>query len=473
MLVSMTSDPTFFFYDLETSGIDFSTQRIMQFAGIRTSMDLEPIGEPVNILIRLSDDILPAPTAISITGITPQQTKDGLTEAAFVEVLQNEICTPGTIMTGFNSVRFDDEFLRYTLYRNLSDPYSWAHSEGRSRWDLLDVVRMTRALRPSDIQWSNDDDGNPVNTLVSLSGANNLVHAKAHDALSDVEALIAVARLIRDKQPKLFDFLLKLRSKHEVADVIKPHAPEPFVYTSVMYGRAHQFTTVAIVIGEGEYGSSIVYDLRYDPTEFASLTEDEICERLYSKTADLTAKGISRPPIKTLHANRCPAVAPLGTLDQAAAERIELTVETALDNLKKLGRSDLIPKLVAAATRKREFARRDDVDGALYDGFIGDIDKRQMTEIIKATPEQIARLKPKFSDKRLPELFWRYRARNYPASLSSEEQTKWDNERAARLQAGLPAFTEQFGQALQTATPQQASALEDLRLWVESIYPVS
>ena len=469
----MTNEPTFFFYDLETSGIDFTTQRIMQFAGIRTSMDLEPIGEPVNVLVRLADDVLPAPMAIAITGITPQQTKDGLNEAAFVELLQNIICTPGTIMTGFNSVRFDDEFLRYTLYRNLCDPYSWAYSEGRSRWDLLDVVRITRALRPSEIKWSIDEDGDPINTLVALTGANNLVHAKAHDALSDVKALIAVSRLIRDKQPKLFDFLLKLRSKHEVSTVIKPYAPEPFIYTSVMYGRAHQFTTVAVVIGEGEYGSSIVYDLRYDPTEFVSLTESEISDRLYSKTADLEAKGINRPPIKTLHANRCPAVAPLGTLDKDAAERIELTAETALNNFTKLQNSGLIPRLVAAASHKREFAQRDDVDGDLYGGFIGDGDKRQLADIVKASPEQLAHLKPKFSDKRLPELFWRYRARNYPDSLSQQEVTQWDTERAARLQAGLPAFTEQFQASIQTATPSQASALEDLRLWVESVFPVN
>jgi exodeoxyribonuclease-1 len=468
----MITEPTFFFYDLETSGIEFATQRIMQFAGIRTTMALEQIGQPVNVLIRLSDDILPTPMAIAITGITPQQTKNGLTEAAFVELLQHEICTPGTIMTGYNSVRFDDEFLRYTLYRNLCDPYAWAHTDGRSRWDLLDVVRLTRALRPDGIEWGIDEAGDPINTLVSLSSTNDLVHAKAHDALSDVQALIAVSRLIRDKQPRLFDFLLKLRSKHEVAAVIKPFAPEPFVYTSVMYGRAHQFTTVAVVIGEGEYGSSIVYDLRHDPAEFAGLTEDELCDRLYGKTADLDAAGLTRPPIKTLHANRCPAVAPLGTLDPAAAERIDLRVATALANLTKLQHSGLIPGLVAAATRKREFEPRDNVDGELYGGFIGDSDKRQMAEIIMATPEQLAHIKPKFSDKRLPELFWRYRARNYPLSLSTQEEAQWDSERAARLQAGLPAFTEQFQEVLRTATPKQATALEDLRLWVGSIIPV-
>lgn len=468
----MTNEPTFFFYDLETSGIDFANQRIMQFAGIRTTMDLEPIGEPVNVLVRLADDVLPAPMAIAITGITPQQTKEGLTEADFVDFVQTKVCTPGTIMTGFNSVRFDDEFLRYTFYRNLTDPYSWAHAEDRSRWDLLDVVRMTRALRPDGIKWSSDDNGDPINTLVSLSSANDLIHARAHDALSDVEALIAVTNLVRSAQPKLYEFLLKLRSKHEVASVIKPAAPEAFVYTSVMYGRTHHFTTVAVVIGEGEFASSVVYDLRFDPTEFASLSEDELCTRLYSKTAVLEARHQSRLPIKTLHPNRCPAVAPLGTLDSAAAERIGLPVATALANLKKLRESGLVPKLLAASGRKREFNPRSDVDGALYDGFIGDTDKRLMAEIVKTPPERLVALTPEFRDKRLPELFWRYRARNYPESLTPDERSRWDAQRAARLQNALPEFTEQFQDVLVAATPEQASALEDLRLWIESIYPV-
>ncbi len=468
----MTNESTFFFYDLETSGIDFANQRIMQFAGIRTTMDLEPVGDPVNIFVRLADDVLPSPMAIAITGITPQQTKGGLTEAAFVDFVQAKVCTPGTIMTGFNSVRFDDEFLRYTFYRNLTDPYSWAHSEDRSRWDLLDVVRMTRALRPDGIKWSSAENGDPINTLVSLSSANNLTHDRAHDALSDVEALIAVTKLIRSAQPKLYEFLLKLRSKHEVASVLKPAAPEPFVYTSAMYGRTHDFTTIAIVIGEGEFASSIVYDLRFDPAEFASLSEDELSTRLYSKTAVLEAKHQSRPPIKTLHPNRCPAVAPLGTLDNAAAERIGLPIATALANLKELKKSGLIPKLLAASGRKREFISRSDVDGALYDGFVGDSDKRLMAEIAKTPPERLAALKPEFRDKRLPELFWRYRARNYPDTLSAEERSRWDAQRAVRLQTSLPEFTEQFQDVLVAASQEQASALEDLRLWIESIYPL-
>ena len=157
---------TFFFYDLETSGLSARSDRIMQFAGQRTDMNLQPIGEPVNVLVALNDDTIPIPEALLVTGITPQKTLDeGYSEADFAKLLVEEWFTPDTIVVGFNNVRFDDEFIRHLLWRNFHDPYEWSWKEGRSRWDMLDVVRMTRALRPEGINWPVDDKGEPTNRL--------------------------------------------------------------------------------------------------------------------------------------------------------------------------------------------------------------------------------------------------------------------------------------------------------------------
>jgi len=105
---------TFFFYDLETSGLNPRESRVMQFAGIRTDLDLKPLGEPYNMLVKLNDDVLPSPEALMVTGITPQQTlSDGLIEAEFAKILSNEVFTPDTIVVGFNNIRFDDEFVRH------------------------------------------------------------------------------------------------------------------------------------------------------------------------------------------------------------------------------------------------------------------------------------------------------------------------------------------------------------------------
>ena len=221
---------TFFFYDLETSGLSAREDRIMQFAGQRTDMELNPIGEPYNLLVALSDDTLPSPDALMVTGITPQKTVDeGYSEAQFARILSDEIFTPGTIAVGFNNVRFDDEFVRHLLWRNFYDPYEWCWKDGRSRWDLLDVVRMTRALRPEGINWPVDENGEPTNRLELITRENGIAHENAHDALSDVDALIDVAKLIRDKQPQLFEYLLKIRDKKQVAQLVNLADKKPFV----------------------------------------------------------------------------------------------------------------------------------------------------------------------------------------------------------------------------------------------------
>src|ERR1017187_2824072 len=188
---------SFFFYDLETSGFNPRSARIMQFAGQRTDMELRPVGDPVNIFIKLTPDVLPDPEAILVTGITPQITlAEGVTEAEFLTTFYNTVVADDTIFLGFNSIRFDDEFMRFMHYRNFYDAYKWQWQNGCSRWDLLDVVRMTRALRPQGINWPFDSSGRPANRLGLLAEVNKLNHTNAHDALGDVNATIALAQLI-------------------------------------------------------------------------------------------------------------------------------------------------------------------------------------------------------------------------------------------------------------------------------------
>ena len=252
---------SFYFYDLETSGINPRSARIMQFAGQRTDMELRPLSEPDNLMIKLTEDILPEPDAVLVTGITPQATNvDGITEAEFLKYFENSIAQPETIFVGYNNVRFDDEFMRFSHYRNFYDAYEWSWRDHRSRWDLLDVIRMTRALRPEGIEWPFAPDGKPSNRLELLTSVNGLDHQNAHDALSDVYATIAVARLLKNKQPRLFDYLLNTRNKQAVKDLVE--TGKPFVYSSGKYPNSYQKTTVAVSLGAhpGKQGV-LVYDL--------------------------------------------------------------------------------------------------------------------------------------------------------------------------------------------------------------------
>lgn len=472
---------SFYFYDLETSGFDPKRQRIMQFAGQRTDMDLNRVGDPHNILVTLSDDILPDPGAVLLTGITPQKThEEGYNEADFLKLLHQQVFTPGTVVTGFNNVRFDDEFMRYTLYRNYYDPYEWQWHDSRSRWDMLDVIRMTRALRPDGIEWPVDDAGQPTNRLELITRENGLNHQQAHDALSDVLALIEVAKLIKQKQPKLFNYLLAMRSKQEVAQLVDPDNPHPFVYASGRYPKGVLHTTVAYPIGlasrdgQAVKDKVIVYDLRHDPDFWAGKTIDELKDIRFAPYEQRQLEGFVPLPAKELSTNKCPAVAPLGVLNEPAQHRIVLDMQTIQTNLAKLRRSDLPQKLCEVFAGGSEFTRYPDVDGQLYSGFVQNGDKIKMDALRNADPRGLAGFTPSFADKRLNALLLRYKGRNFPQSLSQTERSEWEAYRIHRLAADLPQFTKELQRlAPSAATEREKFLLQELQLWAESIVPAA
>ena len=472
---------SFYFYDLETTGINSRSGRIMQFGGQRTDMNLKPVDEPDNILIKLSDDTLPEPDAIMITGITPQATQaEGLTEAEFLRYFQSHICAPDTIFVGFNNVRFDDEFIRHTLYRNFYDAYEWCWQDKRGRWDLLDVIRMVRALRPEGIAWPIGPDGRASNRLELLTSSNGLDHSNAHDALSDVLATIAVGRLLRNKQTKTFDYLLSMRDKKKVQELV--NTGQPFVYTSGKYPTVYEKTTVAVSIGDhpGKQGV-MVYDLRRDPSFLEKMSPEEIATLWQKREEDET----KRFPIKTLQFNRCPAVAPLGVLNEENKQRLQIDLDVVAkhhDALKSMNdlRERLLKALAIMDKHRQATFLTDikDVDNQLYDGFFGEADKTAMGVVRAADKSEISSLYLSFKDDRLNTLFPLYKARNYPQSLNQEERETWEKFRYEKLVGGggKSALSRYFMRISELAkradlTSSQQYLLEELQLYGESIMP--
>ena len=442
---------TMFFYDLETTGLFPRSDRIMQFAGQRTDMNLEPIGDPINILVKLSDDTLPSPYAIKTTGITPQMTHaDGVTEAEFAKFLLEQVFTEDTIATGFNSIRFDDEFIRHLFWRNFHDAYEWHWDSGRSRWDILDVVRMTRALRPEGINWPVKEDGTETNRLELITGLNGISHESAHDALSDVNALIDVARLVRGRQPQLYDYLLKMRDKKLVAELVNLNDPKPIVYSSGAYASEFHKTTVVFPIAPVKNGV-LVYDLRHDLDSIDR-------EKLY-------------PIVKELHFNKCPAVAVLEVLDKSDGwNKISLSREQIDKNLQKLLAHPEFAEQMREKSESREFPKSPDAESALYDGFLDDPDRRRILEIPSLNQDQLATYHQNFDDPRLPELLIHYKARNYPKALNADEQILWETYRTARLASQAQTFLRDL-ESISRDKSVDKFIVEELKLYYESIMP--
>lgn len=438
---------SFFFYDLETSGLKGREDRIMQFAGQRTSLDLKPIGEPVNILIKMTDDALPSPGAINVTGITPQQTlADGILEADFCKYVTDEIFTPGTCAVGYNTVRFDDEFMRAIFWRNFYDPYEWEWKDGRSRWDMLDVVRLTRALRPEGINWPFRPDGKPTNRLELLTKENGLSHEHAHDALSDVYATIAVAKMIKEKQPSLFKFLYENRGKKEVQKLINLDNPQPVVYASGRYGNEFNKTTVVVPIAPSRNGNVLVYDLRYNLEEILEK------ENFY-------------PVVKELCYNKCPAVAPINVLEKDDGwEKIGLTLDAVKKNMQILFKHpDFIEQRRAENEEALEYPEAKEPEEAIYDGFLNDKDRVKVEAVRNADKNKLADFHPEFDDERLPDLLLHYKGRNFPETLSEQEAEKWEAFRRARLERQLPRFLAEL------ETVEDDFVKEELKLYLESL----
>ncbi|GKS70430.1 exodeoxyribonuclease I subunit C [Nitrosomonas sp. PY1] len=426
---------TFYWHDYETFGANPRCDRPAQFAGIRTDEALNEIGEPLVIYCKPARDFLPHPEACLLTGITPQLANEkGLPEPEFIAQIHTELSQPNTCGVGYNSLRFDDEITRFTLYRNFYDPYAREWQQGNSRWDIIDLVRMTYALRPAGIVWPRHEDGQPSFRLEDLVAANGILHESAHDALSDVRATISLARLLRMKQPRLYDWLLQLRDKRKAAAQLDLTTHNPVLHTTRMYPTQTGCTSLVmpLILEPGNNNSVLVYDLRHNPDIFLSLDVNSLNKLLFTRNDELP-EGMQRLPVKSIKINKCPALAPRNTLDHKTTERIALDLDKCHDHWQTLCAVPDFFQRVATAYTNHEFEPSSDVDLALYEGFLNNADAALLAQIRQASPQELAKYKFNFHDERLPKLLFRYRARNWPETLTPEEMEHWRNMRLQRL----------------------------------------
>lgn len=463
---------SFYWYDFESTGIDPRRDRPLQVAGVRTDEELNEIGEPLCIDCRLPPDVLPHPMACLVTGIGPERAAAGLPEAEFIHLLHEQMAVPQTCSVGYNSLRYDDEMLRFSLYRNFHDPYAREWQGGNSRWDLLDGMRAAHALRPDGIVWP-QQDGFTSLRLELLTAANGIDHGQAHDALADVRATIAMARLLRSAQPRLFDYLLGLRSKHQVTTMVDLQDTRPLVHVSGRFGRERQGLGVVLPLAWHPQNKNalIVYDLASDPDLLADLSAEQLRDRLYRRSEDLT-DGESRPGLKLVHINKCPFLADLKVLRGEDIDRLGLDMPVLLRNAEQLAqwRVNGEQKLHAIYQPSADAnAPTDDAEAQLYDGFLSDADRRVMGLIREADGVMLGTTHWPLRDQRLVDMLPRYRARNFPESLAEAEKSRWDEYCRKRLGGELPgaALTlEGFMRAMDEAlVGREGTEADLLRRW--------
>ena len=367
--------------------------------------------------------------------------------------------------------------MRALAFRNFYEPYEWHWKDGRGRWDLLDPMRMMRALRPEGIKWPTID-GKPTVKLEELAKANNITHDNAHDALSDVQALIDLAVLYKKSQPKLFSYLIGNRDKKTVAKIAEKG--EPFVYTSGKYDSEFNKTTVVWnCFSHPRRDGAIVYDLRYDPTEWIKLEPVKLAEHWSARYGS----EIKQLPVKTIQYNRCPAIAPLSVLDNESKKRIGYSsgIDKNLEILKQ--NPEFINKLKTALDilEKEQQSRLpldDEVDNKLYDEFWNDKDKAEMLKIRHSDVNVFEELQKEIKNKRLRDMMPLYKARNYPNKLTAEEHEFWESRKRRLFMSGgeNSQLSKIFNriQAIHKAralSKNEEYLLSELQLYIESILP--
>lgn len=474
---------TFFWHDYETYGADPKRDWPAQFAGIRTDEDLNIIDEPVMFYCAPSDDQLPHPEACLITGITPQKAlAEGYCEAEFFVRIHEQLARPGTCGVGYNSIRFDDEVTRYGLYRNFFDPYAREWQNNCSRWDIIDMLRLTRALRPEGINWPKYADGRPSLRLEDLSVANGIEHGQAHDALADVYATIAMAKLVREKQPKLFDYVLKHRSKQQIQPLLDPLSHKPVLHISSRYlvEQGNAAIVAPLITHPVNKNAVAVWDLRHNPEPLMQLSIDELNRLLFTRHDEL---GPDDPKIalKLIHSNKCPIVAPAGMLNSEEAARLQIDGDVCRTHLQMLRSFDGLQQKLQQLYSDNPFEQDNDPDQMLYSGgFFSPADRQSIEQVRNATSDTLAGIDLPFQDGRLEEMLLRYKARNFPNMLTFEEQKVWEEYRSAKLLKGIGGHLtmERFYETLNKLytqadmDEQKRHILEELAVYAESIYPM-
>lgn len=425
---------TFYWHDYETFGVDPAVDRPSQFAGLRTDENLNPIGEPLVIYCQPQKDVLPAPMACLVTGITPQHAMEhGLPEPEFMARIHEQLAMPGTCGVGYNSVRFDDEVTRYSLYRNFYDPYQREWKNGNSRWDIIDMLRLCRALRPEGIEWPDHEPGRPSFKLEDLTKANGIAHEAAHDALSDVTATIAMAKLVKQKQPRLFNYVVNNRSKKAIAEMLNLQQRKPFFHISGMLSKEHLYGALMMPLAKHPTNSNgiICVDLSADPEPLLSLDAEQIQRRVFTP-ADQLAEGEERIPLKVVHVNKVPVVTTHKLLDKAAAQRLQIDVQRCEQHWQRLNQVDLHSKLQLVFAEK-PFPTKPEAEQQLYGGFLPNQDKTLLDEVRRASLQDFKQHSFYFSDARYNKLLFSYRARYFADSLTAEEQKTWHDSCKWRL----------------------------------------
>jgi exodeoxyribonuclease-1 len=440
----------FVFYDLETTGADKRFDQILQFAAVLTDDDLNVVDQ-FEIRSRLLPHIVPSPGAMMVTGVRVNQLVDPSIPSHF------EMCTkihqvlsdwsPAT-MVGYNSLRFDEEFLRQAFYASLL-PIYLTNTAGNSRLDALTLVLATRAFRPEALNWPLDEDGKIRFKLDRLAPVNGFAHDNAHDALADVRATIHLTRLIKERAPDVWAAGMAYRTKAAATAYVEREK----VFVASRLRAAIQTSTLvtALAANPNQPSEVFVFDLQFDPALLTTMPEDELTELI---------AGTPRP-VTSIRLNTCPLFMPVEAVGSLAVG-YALGMEELLRRATLVtGDAGLRQRLIKVALAGRTpFAESPHVEDQIYAGFYNRTDQALIDEFHKSDWIRRFELARLFADQRLRTLARRLVYCEAPSVVPAKDRERYGHAIAARI-SGKDEGVERCWTTLPQAIEEARGLLRD------------
>jgi len=413
---------TYLFYDTETTGLSRCFDQVVQFAAIRTDARFREL-ERQELLIRLRPDVVPAPRAFLTHRIPLQRCQQGVTESEGIATIHRLLNEPGTTSLGYNTLGFDDELLRFSFYRNLLNPYSHQHANGCGRMDLYPMTVAYYLFDKSDLTWPQSNDTASFK-LEALSLANHLAEGQAHDAMTDVEATLELARRLAKEQP-VWHYLAGYSSRQQSAQRISKLPPWPSgapsdhgadrlgLLIDGRFGAAANFITPVLGLGRHHHYRNQTRWLRLDQPELTAATVESIADSAWVVTIKPGEPGLLLP---WLGRYQHLLTEPRTTLCQQNLAR--LAAEPGL--------------LQAIRQHNLEFTWPDipglDLDAALYQaGFFSDQELTLGAELRAAPAAEKSAIAAQFPTPNSRLLAQLLVARNYPEVASSDDLALLDS----------------------------------------------
>jgi exodeoxyribonuclease-1 len=411
------------FYDTETTGISTAFDQILQFAAIRTDSRLREI-ERFEIRCRLMPHIVPAPGAMRVTKITPTQLDDPSYPSHYemVRALRAKLLAwSPAVFIGYNSLSFDEQLLRQAFFQTLHDPYL-TNRGGNARADLMRAVQASTLLAPNTLALPLSDKGLPQFKLDRLAPANGFTHAKAHDAMGDVEATLYLARLLASRAPALWAATLKGATKAGATQLMT-EAPIFCAFESY-FAKAYGFALTALGTRRDNSTNLYAYDLLVPPDELASLSDSALARRL----------GAIPRPLRLIKTNGAPILMAYPDAHglTSAAEIAPRELEARATRLAT--DAQLRKRLIGAheALLEPPTASKH-VEEQIYDGFISNADQKILEAFHESPWERRAELLDKLSDRRLRQLGRRLLFLERPDLIAGRSRAAQARKMAERL----------------------------------------